>query len=148
MNYTQNYHLPQWEKTDRIVMEDFNQMCAGIDSGIREAKTAADTAQAAAEEAKSTAKTALSNKNYVTGTYNGSVSSQEIHLGFKPSAVIICRAQAGTADVSSAGICSLHVEDGSFIRFKDYGFVLSAQTLNDRPTVNWQRFHYAYIAFR
>ena len=24
MNYTTNYHLPQWVETDRIQMEDFN----------------------------------------------------------------------------------------------------------------------------
>ena len=28
MNYTENYHLPQWEETDRIMRTDFNQMCA------------------------------------------------------------------------------------------------------------------------
>ena len=42
MNYTENYHLPQWEETDRIMMEDFNQMCADIDSSIRQAQTKAD----------------------------------------------------------------------------------------------------------
>lgn len=41
MNYTENYHLPQWVKTDRIMMEDFNQMCAEIDAGM------SDNAQAA-----------------------------------------------------------------------------------------------------
>ena len=34
MNYTTNYHLPQWVESDRIMMEDFNQMCADIDGGI------------------------------------------------------------------------------------------------------------------
>ena len=47
MDYTTNYHLPQWVETDRVQMEDFNQMCADIDQGIteeREAREAADTA--------------------------------------------------------------------------------------------------------
>ena len=44
MNYTTNYHLPQWVETDRIQMEDFNQMCSDIDEGI---KTAQDTAEMA-----------------------------------------------------------------------------------------------------
>lgn len=35
MNYTQNYHLPQWEKSDRIMMDDFNQMCTNIESGLQ-----------------------------------------------------------------------------------------------------------------
>ena len=34
MNYTENYHLPQWVKSDRIMMEDFNQMCADIDGEL------------------------------------------------------------------------------------------------------------------
>lgn len=34
MDYTKNYHLPQWVMSDRIMMEDFNQMCADIDAGI------------------------------------------------------------------------------------------------------------------
>ena len=29
MNYTTNYHLPQWVETDRIQMEHFNQAMAG-----------------------------------------------------------------------------------------------------------------------
>ena len=34
MNYTENYHLPQWDETDRILRKDFNQMCANIESGL------------------------------------------------------------------------------------------------------------------
>ncbi len=34
MNYTTNYHLPQWVETDRIMMEDFNQAMAGIDQAL------------------------------------------------------------------------------------------------------------------
>jgi len=43
MNYTENYHLPQWEETDRIMRTDFNQMCADIESGLT--RTAADRAE-------------------------------------------------------------------------------------------------------
>ena len=42
MDYTTNYHLPQWVESDRILMEDFNQAMAGIDTGI---KAAQDTAE-------------------------------------------------------------------------------------------------------
>ena len=38
MNYTENYHLPQWEETDRVMRTDFNQMCADIDGGLSELK--------------------------------------------------------------------------------------------------------------
>ena len=34
MNYTEKYHLPQWEETDRIMRTDFNQMCADMEAGL------------------------------------------------------------------------------------------------------------------
>ena len=46
MNYTKNYHLPQWEETDRIMRTDFNRMCADMEAGMTEnARTAADVRQ-------------------------------------------------------------------------------------------------------
>lgn len=46
MYYTENYHLPQWVKTDRIMMEDFNQMCADLEAGMTEnAQTASSVSQ-------------------------------------------------------------------------------------------------------
>ena len=45
MNYTENYQLPQWVETDRIMMEDFNQAMADIDAGIAGAKGAADAVE-------------------------------------------------------------------------------------------------------
>ena len=34
MNYTTNYHLPQWVETDRIQMEHFNQAFSDIDEAM------------------------------------------------------------------------------------------------------------------
>ena len=34
MNYTPHYQLPQWVETDRIMMDDFNDMTQKIDSGL------------------------------------------------------------------------------------------------------------------
>ena len=34
MEYTKNYHLPQWAEEDRIMMEDFNDAMASIESGL------------------------------------------------------------------------------------------------------------------
>ena len=46
MNYTENYHLPQWDETDRILRKDFNQMCANIETGLsRTAQAAEDVGQ-------------------------------------------------------------------------------------------------------
>ena len=41
MDYTQNYHLPQWEKADRIMMDDFNAAMAGIETGLSENRESA-----------------------------------------------------------------------------------------------------------
>ena len=48
MDYTVNYHLPQWVESDRILMEDFNEAMAGIDTGIKSAQDTADSGAAAA----------------------------------------------------------------------------------------------------
>ena len=90
MNYTTNYHLPQWVETDRIQMEDFNQMCAAIDQGIKGAQDTAETAQANASAAQTAADAVADaytpdNKPYVIGTYTGNgYGTQEITLGFFP----------------------------------------------------------------
>lgn len=50
MDYTKNYHLPQWKETDRVMMNDFNQMCLDIESGIDSAKAEAKTNNQALSE--------------------------------------------------------------------------------------------------
>ena len=35
MNKTANFQLNQWEKTDRIMMEDFNRDNAAIDTALK-----------------------------------------------------------------------------------------------------------------
>ena len=35
MTYTQNYQLPQWVKSDRILMDDFNDANAKIDAALK-----------------------------------------------------------------------------------------------------------------
>ena len=42
MNYTKNYHLPQWIKSDRIMMDDFNEMCRNIENGLSERNQTVD----------------------------------------------------------------------------------------------------------
>ena len=37
MDYTQNHRLPQWEKSDRVMMDDFNQAMANIETGFNSA---------------------------------------------------------------------------------------------------------------
>ena len=60
MNYTEKYHLPQWVKEDRIMMEDFNQMCSDIEAGLERnaAEAVRANAQTAAEAANALAQAA------------------------------------------------------------------------------------------
>ncbi len=60
MDYTNNYHLPQWVKSDRIMMDDFNGAMGRIDTGVANAQSTANTAQSTANSAKSIANTAKS----------------------------------------------------------------------------------------
>ena len=41
MEYTKNYHLPQWVEEDRIQMEDFNDAMASIENGLDAVKNEA-----------------------------------------------------------------------------------------------------------
>ena len=81
MNYTSNYHLPQWEKSDRILMDDFNQMCANIDGSIRDARAEAETARSEAAEA--------AKLPYAVGTYLGNGDAIKVTVGFRPRFLII-----------------------------------------------------------
>ena len=54
MNKTANFQLTQWEKTDRIMMEDFNRDNAAIDTALK-GNADAVAAETAAREAADTA---------------------------------------------------------------------------------------------
>ena len=73
MEYTINYHLPQWAESDRIMMGDFNQMCSDIDRGLTTAQSTANAAYTP------------DNKPYVVGSYTGNRGINVINVGFRPS---------------------------------------------------------------
>ena len=82
MEYTKNHHLPQWKLSDRILMEDFNQMCADIESGLTgnaaaaaAAKTQADKGVSDAAAAQGTANTAVSKADAAQATANQAVTN-------------------------------------------------------------------------
>jgi len=108
MNYTSKHHLPQWNKSDRILMDDFNAAMANIESGLNAAATKADSAQSTASSAYSAAHSALSSKPYATGTYTGTGANLTINVGFRPSFVFITSLKSvGMSDlVSKFGVCS------------------------------------------
>lgn len=171
MNYTTNYHLPQWVESDRILMEDFNAAMSSIDGGIKGAQNAAAEAQGAAEIAQSTAEAAQSsadaaqstadnaycpeNKPYVVGSYTGTGEQLTITLGFRPKFVVISGMKAG-AGVNSTiewdrnfGLC-----DGTVLSerlaFTDTGFIVRPQGFpySYYPDFSESGRTYCYIAFR
>ena len=94
MNKTANFQLTQWEKTDRIMMEDFNRDNAAIDTAL---KGNADKAAAL-----QTALASCGNCKIVYGTYTGngkagSANPNKLTFGGKPVLVIV-QAQSNTTD--------------------------------------------------
>ena len=107
MTQTAKYKLPQWEKADRIVMEDFNGMASKLETAL----TAHDTALAAkadktttnslqtqvnARATTSALNSAVSNLQtqlngkIVVGTYQGdNQNTRFISLGFTPKMVFV-----------------------------------------------------------
>ena len=70
MNKTANFQLTQWEKTDRIMMEDFNRDNAAIDAAL---KSNADKAAALQTALASCGNCKIEVKTYTgTGTYGSS----------------------------------------------------------------------------
>ena len=94
MNKTANFQLTQWEKTDRIMMEDFNRDNAAIDTAL---KSNADKAAAL-----QTALASCGNCKIVYGTYtgngkSGSANPNKLTFDGKPVLVIV-QAQSNTTD--------------------------------------------------
>ena len=167
MNYTTNYHLPQWVESDRILMEDFNDAMAGIDQGIQGAKAAADTAESKADAAQAAAEIAQSsadavadaytpgNQPYAVGSYTGTGSSVTITLGFKPSFLIISGMISSTlyADVEDwanfFALCNGTVLSKRVV-FTATGFTAKAQGpgADYYPDLTDEGRTYCYIAFR
>lgn len=175
MNYTEKYHLPQWEETDRVMMTDFNRMCAGMEDGLnanaqaaaaalsaansKPTSEAVSQAQSAAEAAQSTANSALSKANaayspsykpYVTGTYNGlgPTKSQTISVGFKPMFLIV---SGQATDQYGARSYSGLLGDGIFsdvVTLTSTGFTIKAQEGTSREYINEINMKYRYLAFR
>lgn len=146
MNYTTNYHLPQWVKTDRIMMDDFNAAMSSLEEGLTEAKETADTAKTLGTAAYSPEM-----KPYAVGSYVGNESTLSINLGFRPSFVII--SATDFTGGSSAAHCGKYVgiTAGNKLRhnitFTDTGFTVTAPSTEGYPNLNAFQY-YDYIAFR
>ena len=167
MNYTNNYHLPQWVETDRILMEDFNDAMAGIEAGLGSNAQAAAAAQSAAQAAQSAAETADNkasavadaytpgNQPYAVGSYTGTGADMTITLGFRPKFVII--SGMGTDVMLNQsdewttyfGLCDGTVLSNR-LAFTDSGFLVRARHVayDYFPDFTDTGRVYGYIAFR
>ncbi len=143
MNYTEKYHLPQWVKDDRIMMDDFNEMCANIESGISDAKTTAATARSEAAEA--------AKLPYVIGSYTGDGTlHRDFELGFRPRFIFICGDQT-TLSGTSCGQNILMAGPNITSRrlfMTDTGFRFNLEGDIGLPRINHLYEKYDYIAFR
>ena len=154
MNHTKNYNLPQWELNDLIRMEDFNSMNASIENGLTSTAADATSAKETAETARRTAVAAFSPANmpYAVGSYTGSgLAFQEIHIGFRPSFVLICSNQnAYNWERVGKGMAMAGPSiDSRHIFFTEQGFRVDGRdTANFLPAVNDDGVLYNYIAFR
>lgn len=130
MNYTENYHLPQWEESDRVMRTDFNQMCADIDAGISQA----------------------AQMPFAVGSYVGTGREMDIEVGFRPSTVLTYCSQGGGNPTDGAGAIAVIGEVVTCkdrITMRDNGFRIAPQdTVKRYPRINEPNVTFAYIAFR
>lgn len=175
MNYTENYHLPQWEETDRIMRTDFNQMCVDMEAGIMDARGRAEEgdeavkaltakAQTAANNAQTTANSALAKANtayspsaqpYVVGTYVGNSEKLTITLGFRAKFLIVSSQYTKGGQYSyicpTGFVLAGDGVDVFGVTILDNGFTVETtyvDNIGSPPNVNDYNRTYVYIAFR
>lgn len=82
-NYTKNYGLCQWEATDQVRREEFNQDNQKVDEAL-----AGKAELSNVEDLSGRVETLEAQPHWIVGTYTGNGEpSQIISLGKKPSAV-------------------------------------------------------------
>ena len=121
-NYTEYYHLHQWEPEDSFLRTDFNEDFRRIAAALQEKLGQADRAELAAAAAE---KAKLS-----CGAFLGNGTSQSIPLGFRPSAVLLPgrsglllasrQTAAGAIEIIQQGFRVAH-EDGAIDRINESG---------------------------
>ena len=158
MEYTINYHLPQWVESDRIMMGDFNEAMSNLEGGITTAQEAADAAQSAADNAQNTADTIAgnayspTNKPYVVGSYIGTGQQMTITLGFRPSFLII-NGGVITYSLNSDELATWQIATNGntlpeCVTFTDTGFTLLKLADKQYPRLIIAERNYDYIAFK
>lgn len=154
--HTSNYNLCQWAPSDPVVRVDFNEDNAKIDAALASIAKTANTANTAAQSAYTP-----SRKPYVFGVYNGNgATSQNINLGFEPSAVIVMPADGlltpvmgtgyhGTAAAMAVVGMNISLEGQPVLYRNGLGFTVYCTERNHyRVETNTSGKAYVYIAFR
>jgi len=152
MNYTSKHHLPQWSKSDRILMDDFNAAMANLENSLNANAQTANAAKSTASSAYSAAQTALSGKPYATGTYTGTGANLTINVGFRPSFVFITSMKAVRMSdlVPLFGVYSCATtgngDIGQCIQMTANGFTVYGDSL--LPKLSDSGRFYEYFAFK
>ena len=147
MNYTQNYHLPQWIKSDRIMMDDFNDAMNSLEDSLTNHASYAASIHDLAGEAHGIARTAKllaleayspNMKPYAASYYDGNGGMQST----------VSYTDTSSFDryfaITGGGVLSDRVE------FTSNGFTVYAKGLGrgNFPELNEDKRRYQYIAFR
>ena len=120
MNKTANYNLNQWDKADRVLMEDFNADNAKIDAalGAKAEKTVVTALQGQVNTVQASV------PKIACGTYTGNgTASRTISLPFAPKAVLVL-VHNGYTRLTASLLGGLALS-GSPVRFDDNKIAIS-----------------------
>ena len=164
MNYTQNYHLPQWIKSDRIMMDDFNDAMNSLEDSLTNHASYAASIHDLAGEAHGIARTAKllaleayspNMKPYAASYYDGNGGTKSVVIGFRPSFVIISGMQSTVSYTDTSSFDRYFAITGGEVlsdrvEFTSNGFTVYAKGLGrgNFPELNEDKRRYQYIAFR
>lgn len=132
MTKTEQYQLNQWEKSDRVLMEDFNSDNRKIDAALGE------------------------KCSVVFGTYKGNGAAERIiHVGFTPKLLYLCNCGGCAGSLVGSGYCGgglaapgHPLKRGSTVAAEivENGFRVTRP--DDYIRTNANNDEYYYIAFR
>ena len=177
MTQTTTYKLPQWEKSDRIVMADFNGMASKLETALVAHDTAIDgltsdkadksttnslqtqvnakAATSALNSAVSTLETKINGKvSVVMGSYYGTGGTQRISLGFTPKAVWFQpkSGNSGFSGFAASGFVApgypMRSSSGVDIASIDGTYLVVISSEENRVAANRKNEYYHYVAFR
>ncbi len=129
MNKTQNYQLSQWEKSDKVLMEDFNADNAKIDAALKaeaDARTGAVAALAGQMSGKGNCR--IWSTTYTGATLEG--SSRTVTFPGRPLFAIFCDLSGGLFYIIGYGATNAHSYSGGNGRFCEVSWSGNSVTLS------------------